>query len=321
MTNWLVEFSTSHKLINKFYFLINLANHDEWKNKSMGVDFIADYKMTSLGQKEIKRFVKILKNVPYWDIEKIFYQSANEKIAINKLKDYLDKKEIIALQKVFDFFEKDFTGLFHQIDKKYSKELMILWPSPKYKNILKKIFYLFGNKSIHKDIKIKLVFNNGFNGFFKGRAYDNVIAIEIADFKDRFDLLENVIFVLLHEIVHILISNNQFIKFTINKLNILLNLTDQFKKYKIDVNNIVEETLIRVFVPKGYFWDSSKDRFLNNKKITWKDVIDSKQIHPHCLSMALYQSLYQDIKYYVTKNKSIDEKFLNKMIKTIKREI
>jgi len=31
----------------------------------MGVDFIADYKMTSLGQKEIKRFVKILKNVPY----------------------------------------------------------------------------------------------------------------------------------------------------------------------------------------------------------------------------------------------------------------
>ncbi len=31
----------------------------------MGVDFNTDYKMTKLGRKEIKRFVKILKNVPY----------------------------------------------------------------------------------------------------------------------------------------------------------------------------------------------------------------------------------------------------------------
>jgi hypothetical protein len=71
----------------------------------------------------------------------------------------------------------------------------------------------------------------------------------------------------LHEIVHILVSNNQAIKFTINKLNTLLNLTEQFKKYKIDANNIVEEILIRMFIPKGYFWDNNKDRFLNNKKI------------------------------------------------------
>ncbi len=126
---------------------------------------------------------------------------------------------------------------------------------------------MFGDKLSVHNITIKLVFNSRFNGFFKGRAYDNVIAIELADFKDRFDLLENVIFVLLHEIVHILVSNNQAIKFTINKLNTLLNLTEQFKKYKIDANNIVEEILIRMFIPKGYFWDNNKDRFLNNKKI------------------------------------------------------
>ncbi len=321
MDNCQIKFCQNNKLINKFYFLVNLAKVAKWKDKSMGIDFFSGYKINKISKKEIEKFKKIFKKVEYWDIERVFYQANTEAGALKGLSKYLAKSDILELKKIFNFFEKDFLTLYNSIDKKHSKELKDLWKKTEYQKILKKLIYLFGDKKKKYNLKVKIVFEKNFDGVFRGTVYDENIVLEVADLKDRFDLLENIIFVLLHEITHVFVKSNELIKFTINKLGITRNTVNVIKKYNIDFDNFAEEILIRMFLTRGYFRDKNKERFLNNKKITWKHAINQNQIQLHCFSMMLYKSMHKDVEKYVKKNKKIDDEFLSKMIKIIKSKV
>jgi hypothetical protein len=54
-----------------------------------------------------------------------------------------------------------------------------LWNSNKYDNIKNKLFNFFITKNEKFELNVKFVFSNKFNGFFRGRAYGNLILKEI----------------------------------------------------------------------------------------------------------------------------------------------
>jgi hypothetical protein len=122
----------------------------------------------------------------------------------------------------------------------------------------------------------------------------------------------------MHEVTHVLIKKNQIIEFEIGKLIHLYNLERKVKKYKIDSQNFIEEVLIRMFIPKGYF--SQRDTSLL-KEVKSMKVIDKKRINLHLFSMLLLKMMWKDIENYVKRNKKIDSDFIGKVILKIVKKI
>ncbi len=311
---------SGNKLINKFYFLINLADAGDLNYKFLTTDVVKNVWLSSKNKKEIIKFINIIKKHDYWDIENIFCKANHEKQAFKKLQFYCTKKEIQTIQKVFKLFDSEFENNYRKISRKRKKEFINLWTKPKYENIKNKLVNLFGDKNVY-NVKVKFVFYNNFDGFLKGRAYDNNIVLGIPNCTKQSKLLEKLIFILLHELTHVFIKTNENIKFVIDRAIINKKMQLKFKKFNIHAENFIEETLIRLFIPQGYLFDNKNVRYIDNRKITWARAIEKTQIHPHSFSMMLLMSMYNTIKLYIQKNKPIDEKFINKMVNITNNKI
>ena len=178
----------------------------------------------------------------------------------------------------------------------------------KYKRILSKIFTIVGLRNGKGDLKVNFVFSNNFTGFFIGKNRGNIVLIEVPCLQDNFSHIEDLVFLLFHEIMHFLVDQQELIGFEVNKLNFLYNVDKKLKKYNLRAESFSKEILIRLFVPRGYFskYKINNNDFLLNKKANTKEKLNLQYI-----STKILLKLYKEIDERVKRNKKINIDLLN----------
>jgi hypothetical protein len=121
-----VKFNSSSKLINKFYFLLNLSGGFDFEHNLMGEGFNIKRKLTRIEKEELDSFKKIIRNYSFWCIERVFCEAGTELIAWKKLSLIVMKQEMVVFQKVFKLFTVEFNNIYKRVDKKYLNEFIIL---------------------------------------------------------------------------------------------------------------------------------------------------------------------------------------------------
>lgn len=317
--NYRLIFSKNNKFINEFYFLLNLAKIDVWQK------YWHDYYVGSsfdfnVEEEKIKKIAEIFLKKSYWDLEEIFYYAKNEKDLFVRLEHIYLKDDMIELRKAFFSTKKEFNNFYNNIQKKYIDELTLAWEKPKYKNILRKLIIFFGDSEKVSSIFVKPVFLDRFEGVLRGRAFENIVSITIpVDAIKNNDKLNNIFLVLLHELTHVFVRNNKEIRQAIKSFGVNTKIAEDFHNKNRDFNSFVEEILIRMFVPKGYFFDHPDQINKNIKNSSALKDFKNKQSSFDEYERVAFDKMHNDIKNYVLEGKKIDEKFLTKFLSVFKK--
>jgi len=315
------------KSANKFFFISNLT---EWhfSCRKMYNPIWLKHTGGNLSLQE-KKYLKIFKNILIkYGFKKYLGEYFINQLHPNKqwalLKNNITKKEYTDIKKIFNIFNKRFEKLWFNNYKILINNKKILNKEFKKTRInkiiknLEKIFDIKINKQQTLEVFLlgQLDQNSNAGGANLKR---NAVTIECAKMISETSYTERIIRTSLHELAHICFNTNPELKKSIiSLLNSEKINNKKICKENIGLVSLTEELIICLLLPNGYlaekyFHFDVKKHFsnhLNNKKIFRKNKNDLGN------KSAYY--LYSIIKNYINNKKSIDNKFIKKVLEIIK---
>jgi hypothetical protein len=178
----------------------------------------------------------------------------------------------------------------------------------------------FGDNDRTSNLFIKPVYLDRFDSVLRGRAFDDIISITVpTEAIKNSKKLKNVFLVLMHELCHIFVKNNKEIKKEINRFGSVTGMTEYFYNQKKDFDSFAEEILIRMFVPKGYFFDNTSKMDKNIDNLRGLKEFKNKQIDFNKYEQISFDKMHNDIESYISKGKQIDSEFIKKFLSVFKK--
>ncbi|HPT40094.1 MAG TPA: hypothetical protein PLQ44_00605 [Candidatus Paceibacterota bacterium] len=334
---------TVSKLANQFYFISNLT---EWHFSCRKDDNKKWLEMTGPLNEEEKDALDIFKNILQLNgftcdtiekskyLGKYFLLNSEEQIWQN-LKKSIKDENFQKIKWIFKIFESRFKKIWkEELNKKTIKIFEDELKKEKYDHLFNDVEKILGDNKKNKKITIHILFSpQEYETTGSGSACIgfNDITLELPKLKRNTWQLEYTIYVLAHEIAHIL-SDSRQTKSLIEKYckKYTIPTKKNIKNINFPTISIINEMIIESFLPYGYLAQKYSDfqlapHLLNNLPKGYKAIEDLKNNkiveYYNQLNRYLIWELYHLAIIYGREKKQIDENFINQATLILKKII
>jgi hypothetical protein len=283
------------KSANFFFFLYTLTECHFTCRKEYKEAWLKNIKITNEKERILKELSNIFKEDIFGD-KKLYNYFLIENDQSVYLDDDFLKEKIKEVNEGFKIFRDDFERFWNKEENSLNQITNWLEKTIKegdHKNIYNNLKIFFDNKII-EDFKV-LVLKVPSEVKDKGGGSvlsRNIFTLEIP----TLEYAKDSIFVLLHEIAHVFIEENNILKdFNIEKINIPEIFNGRNKR------TFFEEFLLISFLPRGYFKIDKEDaeNIIVKKEKTWIN-----------LRNYIIKSMYKINDKYIVSNKKIDNEYI-----------
>jgi hypothetical protein len=318
-------FKTS-RLDNLYFFVSNLTEFHFSCRKHFNIDWISATGQLNQEEKKAIKNIKpifekygfdIKKGNKHFYLGKYFY-CPNNKEKFDSIEKYLPLEEYKRISTGFRVFEERF-------NKIYNEKLLENWKfalekelsSEKFLKLFNFAQKFFNATKVNSVLNVHLLISPSMTWSASGNANlgDRDITLEVPVFNLTEEQIELAVCILLHELSHIWFENS-------------LNYSTA-KKLSGDNLSLVKEILIDSIFPSGFpaqkYSKASNPfkRFLFHNLAdglkAYENFINNKEADKQKLSVHITWLIYPLTSYYYANNKKLDKKFIEAVIKIIKK--
>ncbi len=319
------------KLGNNFFFISNLAEWHFSCRKKLNEEWIKQTGALTIKEKNaLEEFAKILKKYSFKkeNGKKLylgipFIISSNEKgwLAVKK---WVNKEEFENIKRVFKIFDERFDKIWGKSAGELEEMKRILNISlnnkKEIKEILKNLSFLYRQKIKDKLlIKIYLFHHLAENSFNGGANLNkNQLTLDCPSIMPNTSSEERAIRTLLHELMHNYFETPRFKNLLKNYLDRIdqNKFTDTFALKEVkSLRNIINEMITESLLPDGYLAEKYFHYIVAKNMKNIKDIESKKDktlVDYRKLSVC---HMYSVSKNYLDNKKTIDEKYIDEIIK------